>query len=605
MQNLSERASLIGITALMAVSFLALNASKYDTADKVWLFLLLGAGIFLIPIFLGFSGFRKHAFISMLLGFWCLLIWISYNFSQTKNYGFSEAVIFSVTAVLGICLTTISKNSWRTLINILIFFAIISALYGFWYFPTHGESRIAGLFLDASDPRHFFPNAFANFLLMVWPLALITIQGRKKSLIILSCSILLTALYLTFSRGAWTVFSVQIVGLAIYFLKYGQIALKKIFKPIIFIVILTTIFVSILLHLRNINFSTTSLIEKITFKNSEYSTSLNERKDFWLGSLQLIRNKPLAGYGPMSFRYAYPQVQKDFLAISDHPHNWILKIGVENGLVAALAFALFVIAVTFSALKKSRKNPAVFILLISFLAGFLHNMLDYNMNFIPTLLAFFLIAGCIISYSKINQTQWLNKISVILVCAIVILTTLLSLNELQTTFARKLYPENPLVYKSSFIPRDFFINEAQKLINEDKQKEAKKFLNIHLSKNPLDAQAWYLKGDYEQALKLDPMNYFAYYRAVVESNKNEVKPEFKQKILSLLEKYELLLAANIHYTAFSRNPIEAARLYKIFGKPEKAAKLLEKTEKIKKEFSERNFFNKQLGPRKVLELFLN
>lgn len=575
MKNFPDRLVVLGISALLIISFLNLDTAKYDTAFRVWLPLVLGVGIFLPALLLGFRGVRERPVLSLTLAGFCIFVWISWIFSQTKNYGFTEAIMYSFAALLGVSLTAAKKETLQILHRVILLLAIASALYSFFYFPTHGESRMAGLFLDAKDPRHFFPNAFASFLLIAWPLMLRN-QGWKKFINILGISILLTALYFTFSRGAWLVFFIQIVAIAIFaFKKFSKTELLKILKMTGVIAVLISICIFTLSTIRSKNFTNVSVQEKVTFQNMESRTSLAERKDFWTGSLELIAEEPLKGFGPMSFRYAYPQVQKKFLAISDHPHNWLLKIAVENGLPAVIFFLFFLILVFRSLFSLSLLAPH-FLLFIALLGGLLHNMVDYNMNFIPTIVIFFILSGSIIREKKSENLGNLGKISLSVWILIAAWTTVVSAQEIFITFTKRSDPKNPIAYQNSYIPRDYYLKEG--------------LLDIHLSKNPLDARAHYEKGDFARALKLDPMNYFAYYRGNLDEGTVE-------RVKKLLQEYEGLLSYNAHYTAFTTNPEEAAKIYEILGEPKKASEIRKKTARIKMEFAEKNDFGKALAPR--------
>lgn len=583
MRNFVEKLLPLGLTFILAVSFLNLDTAKYDTAVRLWLPLLIGMGILLPALLLRFRGVQEKPIASLILAGFCSAVWISFVFSQTKNYGFTEAVVYSFAGLLALSLATVKKGAFQSLLYIVVLFAVASILYGFFYFPTHGESRMAGLFLDAKDPRQFFPNAFANFLLMAWPLVLMRKQWWKTLLL----PVFLAALYLTYSRGAWAVFAIQIIFLAVITLKNTAHAnFKKIVISLGIIAALVFTLVFSLTSLRNKNFSVISTMEKLAFQNVESRTSLAERIDFWIGSLKLIAEEPLNGFGPMSFRYAYPHVEKRMLAISDHPHNWFLKIGVENGLPAALLFIAF-LAIVFWRYISSTLFTVHCSLFTAFLGAILHNMVDYNMNFIPNIIVFFILAaGLLTAPERPHAANWLKKTSVAIWIFIGAITMVTSFHEMKISLAKRADAENVSILKNSYMARDEIRNRAEELQKSGEEEKADALLNIHLAKNPLDAYAWYLKGDSARALKLDPMNNLAYY-----------KEGPMERVKKLLQEYEELLANNVHYTAFTSNPEEAAKLYELLGEPEKAQALQEKTAKIKKEFAQNHQFGKELAPR--------
>jgi O-antigen ligase len=66
------------------------------------------------------------------------------------------------------------------------------------------------------------------------------------------------------------------------------------------------------------------------------------RIDLWVSSLQMIRDHPLLGVGLDNFVYLYQQVYLREGAAAEpnlsHPHNWVLHMWLELGLVGLIAF---------------------------------------------------------------------------------------------------------------------------------------------------------------------------------------------------------------------------------------------------------------------------
>lgn len=581
-----------------------LDASKYDTADRIWLSLLIGVGIIIIPFIAGLKGLTTNSISTVSLGIFCILLWISFGFSQTKNFGFTEVLCISTIAFFGISISAQSEKTFKYFRRTILFFAVLSAFYGFWYFATHAETRMAGLFIDAFNYRNFFPNAFADFILMAWPLLFINYAQTKASTIKKTVigGILFAALYLTYSRGAWVSFLFQIIILAFFTIKYCD---KKSIKKII-LGVLATVFISWticlgLTGLRSENFSNLSLSTKLTFQDSEAGTSLRERVDFWRDSLKLITQEPLKGTGPMSFRYIYPSVQKYFLAISDHPHNWILKIGVENGVPAAIAFITFLALIAVAVLKTKRLEMSQVLLVTAVGGALLHNMVDYNMNFIPTILTFFILTANILKNSEISPAPKMRAITITIWGLITFAVLATSIQEIVSTLERKADLSNPLLYKNSLASRNYLTNEAEELITRKKKAEAFQLLDIQLKKNPLDARAWFLKENCLQAINVDPMNFFVYYSCYLKTTKN-ASPIILAKLKTILATYDSILAQNLHYTAFSSNPEEAAKLYEFFKNPQKAKEVRETAERVRKTIAKKEQFNVQLAPRTLWDI---
>jgi putative inorganic carbon (HCO3(-)) transporter len=71
------------------------------------------------------------------------------------------------------------------------------------------------------------------------------------------------------------------------------------------------------------------------------------RLDLWLSSLQMVRDHPLLGIGLDNFAYLYQQVYLREAAAAEpnlsHPHNWILHVWLELGLLGLIGFGWLVV----------------------------------------------------------------------------------------------------------------------------------------------------------------------------------------------------------------------------------------------------------------------
>ena len=138
----------------------------------------------------------------------------------------------------------------------------------------------------------------------------------------------------------------------------------------------------------------------------------------------------------------------------------------------------------------------------------------------------------------------------------------------------------------SLYPRGNYLAKADKALQSDDFDSALKNLEKQISLNPLDSQAWHLKGvivcnyDYvtcndliAQAIQLNPMNDFSYYvdylRPLADRdlvNTFEVLPGrysvyyMIDKAITLLEIYFEYVENNVHFTAYTPNVESAAEL---------------------------------------------
>lgn len=554
-----------------------------------------------------------------------VFVGLSQIFSQTKNIGFNELMAFySCFSVY--LIFAYRENKWLgKFLKIIVIGAVLASILGFAiYILKEAPPRMIGSFFNIFYDSNLWPNAFALALVTVWPLFILflfnTEKANKKTGVfwLIGLSLVLSALFLTYSRGALLTAIFQAVILLIYFIKRINFAAVK---KIAFIGLLSAFLVVSLNLIRDLRFNNNviSFSDKLAFQNQENLTSVKERYDFWKGAFKLSLDSPLFGYGPYSFRYIYEaKEQKDLLAIADHPHNVFLKIAVENGFVACAAFIGFLLTILVVLIKnfKKFKNRAgkdlSFILAASIAGNFAHNMIDYNLNFLANLLLLFLLLSFLRSilvqnfYSKNLKTL---SLSGILPFSLALFIFIFSIYEGGILVATKVYNED--LRSLSLYPREYYTKKVDYyLVNKDFP-NAEKYAKKELSLNSYDSKAWeqlgkaydeqskkselandyprandYLKKaveSFKKAIEVNPYNTFAYYKDYYETlkklNDKESKEEFKkleENLKKLLEDYVLLAKNNVHFTSYTLDADAAADLYFEINGSESLRDIIEK-----------------------------
>ena len=97
--------------------------------------------------------------------------------------------------------------------------------------------------------------------------------------------------------------------------------------------------------------------EMQTYQQARTETSMGVRMFFWKNTLEMIRERPVFGYGTGAFEDAYRHqvVNRSGVAatVTSDPHNQFLKIAAENGLTGLAVFIVFLL----SALYQRPSNP--------------------------------------------------------------------------------------------------------------------------------------------------------------------------------------------------------------------------------------------------------
>ena len=574
--------TLWGVGAFWIFAVMNPVLKKYDNGSGWRLVIVFGVLVLLF----GVVNWRKKREKSLMEGLGLLLfilaMFFSFLFSQVQNLGLSELIAFSSVSILYMILAHQKISFVRGFLRIVLTVSSLSVFLGFFLYFFRDEPRMIGPFFSTVYHSHIWPNAFALFLLMVWPVGLL-IDKKHLKWKIGFLVLLLSALLLTFSRGAFIVFGGQLFLLALYF---WRVLFRNFGKILLVLVAVSSVFLASN-YLRGLQYETINVEEKIQFANEEGLTSKQERIDFWKGSIELTKEKPWFGWGPFSFRYAYNGIQKTFLGNSDHPHNVFLKIATENGVIALLGFliflfSLFILAIRrFSGLTKEKKD-FVYILGVAVAGTFAHNLIDYNLNFFGNLLLLFLYLAMIRSF-LIKKVE--SKKPVFLLFFAVLIAFISFYEGSVLVFA---HVKGESYLEKSFFPNSYYLNHADNAIARGYFTDAIQNIDKQIAINKLDSQAWYLRGvvfckreyvdfdlllckeSFEKSLELNPMNEIMYYRdylrvlSRLSMEKQDANfDDFILEAREILEIYFIYVDKNIHFTAYTSNVEAAAELVEL------------------------------------------
>ncbi len=592
------------LALFFAVGLLPQGWNKFDNTPHATLLYVLG-GLLILLLFLSWNELGKQRFkaglasasnwlkiVSLLFP---ITILIAFAVSPVQNFGWSEVMMLTAGVAIFTIVQTFTEKERRDFLHIVLALAVVCALIGCWQYLTRSESRIAGPMFVAAYKSQYWPNAFALMLLMCWPLAL-TIKTRIVK--ILLTGILLTALILTFSRAAFLVLIMQLI-IGLWYIRGDLFKETKSTMFNLLLAMLLTVCLTVGLHTMRTHRSesrssmqTNSFLAKATFTGTEQQTSFDERRDFMKGSLELIKEFPLLGSGPFSFRYRYAKIQPDFLASSEHPHNWYLKVAVEEGMIAFVLFLAFIVLIFYIRrdLLLQRGITTDAILLIAVMGPLAHNVADYNMNFVSNQLLFWVLLGFFMIKKEENphpqpQPQKLHTLiwpSIVAISTILVGTALLLEGFNSYT---KNYGEMKFV-------RNYFDAQARFVVSQGNTSEGIRLLRYHLSLNPYDAYSWNYLGQiqeyvdreealksYANAIKNDPANAFTFYVDYVnlaqklKKTDTETYKFYTKKVVGFLKTYPQKIRDNIHYTAQTSNPQHAATLAKLLGEQGLALKI--------------------------------
>ena len=556
--------------------------------------LFYGSGIILIGL-LSLIEFKKG--FSSSLKNWSLLTFLglflfSFPFSDNKGYGVGELALFSSSIALYLYVANrkISEKAGEIIKTFLLITAVLTVLFGIYVYISYPYERLASFFYNFEDKFIGYPNALADFLLIIFPLSFYR-HGKYK---ILLQTIIISGIILTFSRGAYLSLILELILIAYFYRR--QLLRTKTLSTIALVCVFSLGLVSGVNTLRESRHDLTSIEEKISFAADEKAASVNERWEFFKGAFKIIKDHPLSGTGSDSFQFVYPSYQEIPFSSSNHPHNLFLKVAVENGFLSGIFLGIFFLTLLWQGIR-SKKTAILSIGIIALLS---HNLLDYNLNFIPNILLLFLFAG-LIAQENIKKHQKNYFIPVIVICLTIFISAL-SLHEGYYNYIFQqgrtaLNEENYQIAlekletaKKLKFPRRLYLSLGEAAQGLEKTELAEKYFKKAAKINTHDALAYNLAGEYQKALEKDSKNYLKFHYDYLAAKANFNKEE-KTQYENLLKNFLPVLANNQHNIILTDNPEHAIKIAQLLGFRDLELKLTKLKAREEEKFREKFNFD--------------
>lgn len=585
------------LTTLLFVSFiLCFKAYSLDMQSH----LLYGSFAALLSMFFVICKLNQKIEFSitdLFFGIFYIFFLASIKFSQ-HPYGFHEFICFGLGFLIYFFLSQIKLDSLKLKYSLilLIFLTTFFTIFGITDFVFSPENRLAGLF-QGDFSYSSYPNAMSDLLLISLPILwLIYIEAKQSKLWQYVCYLLailyVAALFLTFSRGALLSLVCVLATAALVHI-YLKRNFKNTLKSGLHIAGILLVGFLLATSLNSANKYQYQVADRFANQDISSQQSTSERTDFFNGAIQITKNNPWFGYGPGGFLFAYPQHQTELLAVSDHPHNLILKISSESGIVAATAFLLFLLSLffrSFHILKNAQHKSYLIAVMLSIFGVFAHNLIDYNLNFTLLSALFFSGLGLLA-----NQEFWGKKTSSLpslliikektyraafcIFALIIFCTTIFQaygfwhLKKASTEPPSQTLQEFQSHLSKAFIS-PFKMNAYEVLAahNQSNQSDylqsklsfaAKKYTNYHplqyfaiiSNQSPLSPK---------DLLNLDGSNNLQYHLLYLESLDHSDLAKQSSNYLNLMQDYTNRLAVNMHLTLTTQNPNYADQIYNFY-----------------------------------------
>ena len=311
----------------------------------------------------------------------------------------------SIAGLFFVARDTASKRNISRIINYLLLTGILLALGGFYLFTIFPDFTEAGLTELGWDPHigrlsgtWFDPNliagAFTFLLALLGSKLLLQKKLSKKIILLLVAGILLTALFLTYSRSG-------LLALGVSGLLLGLVQSRKLLIGLLVIGILG-IFVSERLAER-----VDELTQSVSSLSSESQQVLDPtaelRTESWQEGLRVWQENPIFGTGYGAYKFHQNFTSEDSHAVTGSDSS-LLNVAAMTGTIGLVTFLIFL----FSLVKDawSARKTTIGLGFLAGVAGLLvHSIFVNSLLFPPLMLYFFIVGGLLVSKSIINSND--------------------------------------------------------------------------------------------------------------------------------------------------------------------------------------------------------
>lgn len=155
--------------------------------------------------------------------------------------------------------------------------------------------------------------------------------------------------------------------------------------------------------------------------NSDEST--NQRLSFYSNAYDLIKQKPIIGFGLGSWKYEslkYRKITEGSLLVPYYVHNDFLQITVETGIIGLIIYLIFLFQI-FSSLKiKYWGDPKFYFIIISLGIFLMNSFLNFPIHRSQEYIPFLILSAFILSTNQ--NTFHSKKKNSLIIYALIILT---------------------------------------------------------------------------------------------------------------------------------------------------------------------------------------
>ena len=358
----------------------------------------------------------RWLFISLISASYILRLLI--NKEKVHYNSILNTILFIVTLYIGFSILNADNinegiiSAYKILITISVFFLSIIAF-----------KKIESPVLFLAQLLSFFLLLESLYVIIDYNFSRSFIKGIAQNPNISSSSILFKLIFFLYLKNnfdyskfkflIWIIEIIAIISIIILQSRLGLLSIIFIYFSIFLtqrLIRKKTIFSFLIILTSFIYFSNTTNSNILSYNFSEDESSI-QRIEFYNTAIDLIKQKPLFGFGLGSWKYeslSYSSLKNEKILVPYYTHNDFLQTFVEMGILGFIIYLSFFIKIGFEIFKKFKLDSFYFYSGIVLVVFFGNTMLNFPVHRSQEIIPFMIFSALILSNSNI-KLLWNKK----------------------------------------------------------------------------------------------------------------------------------------------------------------------------------------------------
>jgi O-antigen ligase len=321
-----------------------------------------------------------------------LVLYGAVSWFRSPSGAFSAAEWLRLAGGVGLYYVVVAalreRRQLRSLVGVLVAAAVLTSLYGLATFGQRAETSMSSSFGNGQ--------LFSGFLLLLLPLLVAlsfsAAEGTLRVMAQFAIALAVPALLLAQTRSSWIGMAVALLVLGALALRYTPAERRGALPKHQLVVPLAALVGALGLFLVVSRMTPVIAARAKTLATASQDASFAWRLEMWKGAWQLIRERPLLGWGigsfPLEQTRTVPFAQSRALvqqmgpSLQEQAHNEYLQIGAELGVLGLALYFWVLGAFFYTGLRSLRRREEGFrkLVLLGCLAGVAGQMVDALSN---------------------------------------------------------------------------------------------------------------------------------------------------------------------------------------------------------------------------------